>query len=93
MLLWPGAGVGVVVPGAGQVIVCHGHPVAGCALTARCRPDLPPPPLTLTRPTFFSRCCPGKTDQGSGNWMMTGMLANYQIKGVSHIKFYSMIYR
>ena len=24
LLLWPGA-VGVVVPGAGQVIVCHGH--------------------------------------------------------------------
>lgn len=54
--------------------------------------DLPPPaPHTdhwpVTRPTFFSGCCPGKTDQGSGNWMMTGygMLCSPTIKWrVSH---------
>ena len=57
--------VGVVVPGAGQVIVCHGHHMG--RVCPQCpAPDLPPD-TALTRPsapTFFSRCCPGKTDLG-----------------------------
>ena len=73
--------VGVVVPGAGQVIVCHGHLGPGVQPTVTSLPTLTShsqPPHSSLKAVREKRIW-----VGSGNWMMAGMFADYyRMKGV-----------